>query len=46
VELDYAVQIDPAFPIEVLGRINTSGNSFKIMAHSVHQFSMEKEKEG
>jgi hypothetical protein len=46
VELDYAVQIDPAFPIEVLGRINTSGNSFKIMAHSVHQFSMEEEKEG
>jgi tetratricopeptide (TPR) repeat protein len=41
VELDYAVQIDPAFPIEILGRIETSGNSFKIMAHSVHQFSME-----
>jgi hypothetical protein len=43
VELDYAVQIDPAFPIEVLGQIMTSGNSFKIVAHSVHQFSVEEE---
>ena len=45
VELDYAAEIDPAFPIEVLGTIQTSGNSFKIMAHSIHQFSVEEKEE-
>ncbi len=43
VELDFAAHIDPAFPIEVLGRIAPENGNIKLQATSIHQFIPEEE---
>lgn len=39
----FAVDIDPAYPIEVLGRIELRDNGIRLRAESLHQFSSEEE---
>ena len=41
VQLNFAAHIDPAFPIEVLGRIEPEGNQIYLEAKSIHQFIPE-----
>ncbi len=43
VRLDFAAHIDPAFPIEVLGKIEPSEGTFNVAAVSIHQFIPEEE---
>jgi hypothetical protein len=43
VELDFAAHIDPAFPIEVLGRVQPENGNIRLQANSIHQFIPEKE---
>lgn len=43
VRLDFAGKIDPAFPIEVLGRIELQGEDIELRAVSIHQFVQEEE---
>jgi tetratricopeptide (TPR) repeat protein len=41
VQLNFAAHIDPAFPIEVLGRIDSEGSQIYLEAKSIHQFIPE-----
>lgn len=43
VQLDFAAHIDPAFPIEVLGRIRTENGNIRLQVNSIHQFIPEEE---
>lgn len=43
VRLDFAAHIDPAFPIEVLGKIKPSDGKISLAAVSIHQFIPEEE---
>jgi len=43
VELDFAGKIDPAFPIEVLGKIRLQDDILSLQAVSIHQFVIEGE---
>ncbi|MFW5727135.1 MAG: tetratricopeptide repeat protein [Spirochaetota bacterium] len=43
VQLDFAAHIDPAFPIEVLGRIESEEGNLRLKAASIHQFIPEEE---
>lgn len=43
VELDFAAHIDPAFPIEVLGSIESENGNISLKATSIHQFIPEEE---
>ena len=43
VEMDFAAHIDPAFPIEILGRIEANGGNLRLKAASIHQFIPEEE---
>ena len=43
VQLNFAAHVDPAFPIEVLGKINTNGRDVELVIESIHQFIPEEE---
>ncbi len=43
VQLTFGAHIDPAFPIEVLGKIQTNGRDITLTAESIHQFIPEEE---
>lgn len=45
VTVPFAVDINPAYPIEILGRVRLRENGISLEAQSIHQFSQPEEKQ-